>query len=203
MVQVRNRDSSRLSRGAKAMSRSLRDRWLAATLAVLILGLALFAISESSPRTVLQSYVTGKGSFTPVVGKNDTVYFATPHGQSTSVVLTMPQGSSLKYTIYSYIKPSDLTFGYGKTYYQNEVMSGYVTSANGTIDIAPQYVDHNYFINVSLLNGQVANCSVTAYAQFYQVQQFQYPEEIAGIIVATAGIIALAVRMTIILNSRV
>ncbi len=195
MVVIKHKRKKGLHYGIKTLLAKLSDRWLLASIAVLVFGILLFNISAASPRQVLQKYATGGSAFTLKPGENASFKFGTPYNQATTISFTLGSGTVLNYSVYNYVVVTDLTYGYGKTYYQNEVMHGTADySTNMSIPVQP--VDMTYFINISNEGSTVRNVTVYSYAEFYQLQPFQYPEEIAGVVSIAAGLLLLAIRIT-------
>lgn len=198
MAPIRQKGPGRAARGLRSFLHVMKDKWLITSIAILLVGVFLFQLSSISPRQVLESYVTGNATFEPHTGQNRTVYFATPYEQMTLINAKIPPGLVISYTIFWYKNVSDYTIGIGKPYYQSEVMHGTLSHTNDTITLPTSYVDDTYFINATLLSGATQNVTLTAYAQFYQVQRFQYPEEISGVLLSGAGFVMLAARITML-----
>lgn len=200
MVVIKHKRKNNLHSSIRLLATKLRDRWLVASIAVLVVGILLFNISSISPRQVLQKYSTGGSAFTLMPGENTSFRFGTPYNQATIITFTLGRGTLLNYTVYNYVIPSDLTYGYGKTYYQNEVMHG-TAEYSTNISLPVQPVDRTYFINLSNEGSTVQNVTVHSYAEFYQLQPFQYPEEIAGVVTTAAGFLFVAIRISMLNGS--
>lgn len=193
MVIVKEKAPNPLVKRARLLSRRMRDLWIVISLVLIISGFLLFQVSSLYPRTVQQQISTGSGKFTVAPNQNYTVYFATLHGQSTHVVVDVPAGTVLGYTIYSY---NYVATQFIVHYYQNKVAQGTVDSAHSNIYLPISYADTTFFINVTLASGPSQTVNVHAYSNFYQVQKFLVPAEVAGVVLMVSGIIVLAVRIT-------
>ncbi len=176
-----------------------RDRLLVVSLVVAICGFGLFQLSSISAMYVLQRIDTGQGTFLVAHGENSTLYFSAIHGQTPHLVFHFHSGSSVDYTIFKY---NYVQGPYGNQYYQYRVANGTATTTNGNVYLPLVYVDTTYLVNMTATGQAAQNVTVTAYSEFYLYQPFQYPAEIAGLLVMLAGIIMTAVRLTVIFSPR-
>lgn len=193
MVIIKEKTPNPIVKRARLLGHRMRDMWIVISLILIISGFLLFQVSSLYPKNVLQELNTGSGGFTVVPNQNYTVYFATLHGQSTHIVVSVPTGTVLGYTIYSY---SYVSTQFIVHYYQNQVKQGTVDNANSNIYMPVNYADTTYFINITLASGPSQSVMVHAYSDFYQLQKFLIPVEVAGIVLMVSGVVVLAVRIT-------
>lgn len=193
MVVIKEKTPNPIVKRARVLGHRMRDLWIVISLVLIISGFLLFQVSSLFPKTTLQEINTGSGAFKVSPNQTYTVYFATLHDQSTHIVVNVPPGTLLNYTIYSY--------NYVQTqfivhYYQNKIIQGTVDSAHNNINMPVIYSDTTYFINVTLASGLSQNVTLHAYSDFYLVQKFLIPAEVAGVVLMVAGVVVLAVRIT-------
>ena len=195
MIEVKEKRPNPYVKGLKLFGRRLRDRWLILSVIIVLLGLMLFELSSAWPMYELKRLDTASRSFIPSFTQNTTVYFSTPHGELGHLLFSIPQGELLSYSIYYY---SYYQTQSGEHYYQREVMHGTVDATNESVYMPVLYTDSTYFVNLTLAKGAAGTVSLNAYAEFYTLQPVRYPLEIAGVLLLVAGIIGVAIRMTML-----
>lgn len=198
MVQVRNRRQPKIQRLSLTIRYISRDRILIVFILLMLIGIALFQISSLTPIRELAKIQTGSGSFTAYEGINRTVYFSNIGGDQSVVYVMAPSGTMYHYWIYTYAYLRNFA---GVHYVQTLISQGTV-SGNLTyyLPLSYKYADLNFFINISIANTAEAPMSVNAFSEFYYVQPFQFPEEVAGLSLIIASIVGIAVSITRLVN---
>lgn len=198
MVQVRVREKRSIDRHTRLLRHMLNDRLLVVAIALSLLGLAIFQLSALSAKNELQRVPTGGGTFILTQDRNSTVLFSAIHGETPHLAFSISNGTEFNYIIYQY---NYVQGPYGSGYYQFPVKSGVVDSSNPNIYLPATYVDTTFFINMTASGNTHPNVSVTAYSEFYMYQPFQFPAEIAGMLLMLTGIIMVAARLTVIFSA--
>ena len=197
MVEVRVRQKSRIDRYTRLLRHMLNDRLLVVAIALALLGLAIFQLSSLSGRNQLQRIPTGGGTFLLANDKNSTVQFSAIHGETPHLVFSIKNGTEFSYVIYQY---NNVQGPYGSEYFQFPVSSGIANSTDPNIYLPITYVDATYFINMTAVGNTHPIVSITAYSEFEMYQPFQFPAEIAGLLIMLTGIIMVAARLSVIFS---
>jgi hypothetical protein len=197
---IRHRKVPRIVRFSRRLQFLFRDKYVIAFIAMIISGLILFQISSITPLRILEKVPAGNAFVSIEAGRNSTVYFSNIAGDQSVIDFMLPSGVTAYYWVYAYAYIQTF-FGY--KYVQDLVMQGTV-KGNMSVYLPQQYryVDMNYFLNLTGTSEYPAQGRVSVYSEFYQIQPFQFPEEIGGTTAMIAGIIALAARLTV-LNERI